>query len=198
MHFKLALWRVFADRKTLLLGILISLVPILNFALYGLANECARSPNNRRMPAWHGFGSLWVSGLKTVLITAVYLVPAVAVFVLSYVILDFELYFVWASIVLGAIAYYLLPMGWISFANRHWRDAFKLGRILGLCLSWKYLGAWLVVLIATIIVMFVLQLAAIPLAITIIGPFIVAGFISFWTVIFSFTYYGQAYDELGG
>lgn len=62
----------------LLIGTLVSLVPILNFAAYGYAADVTRDVANGRetpLPEWNNFGTTWVRGLKIVAIQFLYSLP---------------------------------------------------------------------------------------------------------------------------
>ncbi len=67
----------------LLIGTLVSLVPILNFAAVGYAADVTRDVAGGRetpLPEWNNFGNTWVRGLKMTVIQLLYTLP---IYVLS-------------------------------------------------------------------------------------------------------------------
>lgn len=62
----------------ILIGTLVSLVPILNFAAYGYAADVTRDVSNGRetpLPEWNNFGATWVRGLKMFAVQLLYSLP---------------------------------------------------------------------------------------------------------------------------
>jgi len=197
VEWKNAIFRVFSGWKTLLLGIIISIVPILNFATYGFALECARKPYDKKLPSWRRFGTLWVQGLLAIIIMVLYALPAAIAALFSFAVPEENAVFIFIIAgILGLLAYYFLPMAWLAYALGDFRAAFDFGHVMRKCLRLKYVGVWLVVLIVSFIIALVLNFLSFAIAITIIGPFIIAGVIGFWLSVFAFTIYGQLYEEL--
>jgi len=196
VEWKNAVFRVFSGWKTVLLGIIISIVPVLNFATYGFGLNCARKPYDKRAPAWSRFGSLWVEGLLAIIIILLYLLPAIILLLWGLLAEEFALWQMISIGILGVIAYYFLPMAWLEFANNGFGAAFKFSKIVKLCFHGKYFGAWLLLFILVTCIGLVLNLLALLLAITVVLPVILGGFAAFWLTVFSFTVYGQLYEEL--
>jgi hypothetical protein len=64
--------------KKILLGSLIGIIPIVNFALLGYAVQVARNVaanSERPLPEWDNFGQFFVSGFKYFIITIVFSIP---------------------------------------------------------------------------------------------------------------------------
>jgi MFS family permease len=193
VEFKRALWRAFLDFKTLLLGAVISIIPIVNFALYGFALECARKPG-RHLPGWRHFGSFWVRGLLAVIIMLLYLLPAGVLFYIA-LFVENDLPFFIGAVVLGIVGYYFLPMAWASFAHGGFSDAFG-GKSFKLTFTGKYFAVWLALLVVLFLIALLLNVISLLLSFTIVGPFIIAGFSAYLLSVFAFTIYGELYQEL--
>ncbi len=197
VKFKQALWRPFSDVRTLLLGVIISIIPVVNLATYGFGLACARKPYDEKLPGWKNFQSLWIEGLLATLIMILYLLPAIAVFSIGFFTDAYDIPILIATVILAIISYYLLPIAWVLFAHGRFKDAFTFGEMAGLCFHIKYFSVWLGVLVVSFIIAFVLNLLAALLSFTYVGPFIIIGFTAFWLVAFVFSIYGQLYQELG-
>jgi len=86
VDYQSAFEKPFTDIKKLLIGILFSIVPIINFFARGFILECSglgKTKPSKKMPEWKDFGSLFVKGLLYFIITIIYFIPAVAVFLLG-------------------------------------------------------------------------------------------------------------------
>ena len=76
---------VFEDEQWLtkfLIGAVVSLIPIVNFATYGYVLEVlknVRDGRERPLPEWDDFGGLFMNGLKFILGTLVYALPVIFV-----------------------------------------------------------------------------------------------------------------------
>ena len=77
VDYQSAFEKPFTDIKKLLIGILFSIVPIINFFARGFILECSglgKTKPSKKMPEWKDFGSLFVKGLLYFIITIIYLV----------------------------------------------------------------------------------------------------------------------------
>jgi hypothetical protein len=195
VEWKQSLFRAFREGRTLLLGIIIALIPIVNFAVYGFGLQCARKPYDKKLPGWSGFGALWVQGLQAIVIMLVYALPALILFGIALVTAFAPAASV-ATAVVGLLASYVLPIAWIAFATGGFRDAFGLGAIIKKSFTWKYLRAWLGVLAIAFVIGLVSGLVGLLLSVTIVGPILINVVSAVWLMVFSFTVYGQVYEEL--
>jgi len=77
-----AIRRPFSDFKKLLLGWIISLIPIVNFIAFGYQLECGRSANKGKLklPEWKGYGELFIHGFLSIIIWLIYSIPVIIVF----------------------------------------------------------------------------------------------------------------------
>lgn len=68
----------------LMIGVLLSFVPFLNFAVYGYSIQIARNVANdevRPLPEWDDLGKLFMDGLRMVGVYLVYMLPAIALLI---------------------------------------------------------------------------------------------------------------------
>ena len=76
---------VFEDKKwtdKLLVGMLVSIVPIVNFALFGWVIDIMRNVSQRQsepLPAWENFGDKFVKGLMLFVVGLIYMLPALVI-----------------------------------------------------------------------------------------------------------------------
>jgi hypothetical protein len=83
VNYEEALMKPFTDMKKLIIGIVLSLIPIVNFTVVtGYAIESSgvgKTKQSKNMPEWKGWWHLFVKGLTAIVIKIVYLIPAIAV-----------------------------------------------------------------------------------------------------------------------
>jgi len=75
-NFGEAIKRPFTDIKILLIGIVLSIIPIVNWLTYGYFLECAKTSKKKKLPEWKEWGSLFVHGLLYLIIGIIYFIPA--------------------------------------------------------------------------------------------------------------------------
>jgi len=81
-----ALKRPFTDLVKLVVGIVLSLVPIINFFAWGFMLECTgfgKSKQKDKMPEWKEWPNLLFKGVTAFIVSIIYLLPAIAVFSLG-------------------------------------------------------------------------------------------------------------------
>jgi hypothetical protein len=86
MEFDKAIQKPISDWKTLLIGILLSIVPIVSWFAKGFALECSGLGKNKpsaKMPSWQGWGDLFIKGFIAWVITMIYMIPAILVVVIG-------------------------------------------------------------------------------------------------------------------
>jgi hypothetical protein len=167
MDFETNFKKPFTDVKKLLIGILLSIVPVVNFLAVGYMLETARKTMKKdsSLPEWEGWGDLFVKGLLSVVIEAIYFIPAAIV----------GLIFMWPLMakampmmvagqipnmgqmmsnigsaifglglagLLALFAAYAAPSAIFHFLNGSFADAFKFGSVLKKAFSGTYLMAW--------------------------------------------------------
>lgn len=204
-----AIKRPFSDFKKLLLGLVFSIIPIVNFIGSGYQLECCRSAykNKSELPEWKNYGELFIKGVLNGVIWIIYSIPVIAVFL--YVIgkslfglADLystdttaflaELirtvgYSLVTIILLGILTTYIAYYASVRFAmNYKFKDAFQFSEILNGIIKKEYFLAWLVAGIYSLIIGLLLGII----------PFIGSGVAGFLSGVTFMTVLGQVYKEI--
>ncbi len=144
-----AIKRPFSDWKKLIIGILLSILPIINFFAGGYELNCGKSvlkkKKDYKLPKWTNWGSLFVQGFLLFVIGFIYMIPALIAFALtagtallsmfeSIVVGDLSVLSglmggIMVAVILTIIAAYLLPAAALGYASGRFGDAFKLGTV---------------------------------------------------------------------
>lgn len=210
MTFTEAVKRPFQDLKTLVIGIIVMLIPIVNFTIgLGYILECAKTSlkNNKKLPPWKNWGDLFVKGLVAFVITLIYAIPVIIVLALtvgtailtggisamftegslvamnSLATLGIGLVL---TVIVGVIMSLLSTVAIIRYAEKgNFGSAFEMSAIFKKAFTGTYFAAWLVSMIYALVV--VVLLAFIPLVGAGIGAFL-AG-------VAVYTYLAEAYKK---
>jgi len=85
MDFESAIKRPFQDLKTFVVGLVLSLIPIVQLAVFGFALECGRrsAKGDNSLPKWENWGKLFLDGLKLLVVVLVYQIPTLVIAVLT-------------------------------------------------------------------------------------------------------------------
>jgi len=75
-----AIKRPFADWSKLIIGILISIIPIVSFITMGYQIRCAKTASLKKLPKWDKFGQLFITGVLAVIILLIYTLPGIIIF----------------------------------------------------------------------------------------------------------------------
>ena len=205
-----AIKRPFSDFKKLLLGLVFSIIPIVNFIGSGYQLECCRSAykNKSELPEWKNYGELFIRGILNGVIWVIYSIPVMIVF--FYVIgksmfglaelystdttaFLAELirtvgYSLIAIILLGLVTTYIAYYASVRFAmNYKFKEAFQFKEILRGIFSKGYFLAWLVAGIYSLIIGLLLGII----------PFIGSGIAGFISGVTFLTVLGEVYKEQG-
>jgi len=205
-----ALKRPFSDLKKLILGLVISVIPIVNFIASGYHLKCASSvvKTGKRMynlPKWSNWGNLFLVGLVAFVISLVYFIPAILVAFfaggrailndvtnITYDSLGFSVIVV---VLLALFALYVLPMALTRYAiKENFKQAFDYKEIFRKSLTWKYLAAWIFSAIVVIILTLVMSWIRIPIAGTMIN--FGSSFANYIGLVIAFTLFGRVYGEI--
>jgi len=75
----------FTDIKKLLIGILLSIIPIINWFAVGFEMNCSNVGNvkTKKLPEWGDFGNLFIKGFFNFAITVIYILPAIILTMIS-------------------------------------------------------------------------------------------------------------------
>jgi len=86
VDYQSALEKPFTDIKKLLIGIILSILPIINWFAIGFYIKCSgvgKTKPSNKMPEWKNFGDLFTKGFISVAICLIYLLPALIFAILS-------------------------------------------------------------------------------------------------------------------
>jgi hypothetical protein len=205
MEITKAIKRPFQDVKTLLIGIALSVIPIVNLIALGYFFETAKATAKKdyRLLEWKGFGKLFVTGLLATIIGIIYALPIIliAIFGLGLPLLSFifsqgtelpALGSIGASIILiiilAVIVAYVLPAAYLSFASSgKFGSGFDFSLIRKKAFNRHYFAAWFVGIIYTLVVTGVLML------LFFFFPFLGAAIGSFISGVMMYTLLGEAW-----
>jgi len=179
---------VFEDKKwsnKLLIGMLVSIVPIVNFALFGWVIDIMRNVSHREpelLPGWDDFGEKFVKGAILFVVSLIYSLPALLItcpaFLLPFtrgdysregqqalagVIAGTSLLLVCAISIYALLLSFLMPAIFLNFARKGTFSAcFEFGeiwRIMSKNLG-DYIVAWLIIIVISIGASFVVGIVA--------------------------------------
>jgi hypothetical protein len=211
VNYENAFKRPFTDIKKLLIGIVLNLIPIVNFMALGYQLKCAKTAMQKKfeLPEWDDWVNLFVKGLIALVISIIYMIPAIIVmfFVAASVISaimvsatagegtiidslmlalsSFSITVVFL-LVLILLTLYFLPSAIMSYVrDDSFGSAFKFGEIFRNAFTVGYLTVWVIVAIYSFILTMILSI------IPVIGS-TVGGFISGVTAM---TLFGEIYSE---
>ncbi len=173
-----AIKRPFQDIKKLIIGIVLSIIPIVNFVTLGYALKAGKAPT-AKLPEWKDWGDLFVKGLAAIVISFIYMIPALLVFAFSvgmaitgelvtgnYEALLASIGGLGIGFILLLIGAYIIPAAQMTYVRRNkFGAAFELGKLSKQILTGKYLIAWLIAMVYAFVISAV-----------IIGIFVFAGF----------------------
>jgi hypothetical protein len=87
VNYEEAIRKPFTDLKKFVIGVVLSIIPIVNFTIVkGFAIESSGLGKTRpsaKMPEWKNWTELFVKGLVATVIQIIYFLPAIAVFVIT-------------------------------------------------------------------------------------------------------------------
>lgn len=179
---------VFEDQKwtnKLLLGMLVSIVPIVNFALFGWLIDIMRNVSQRQpqpLPEWDNFGDKFVKGAILFVVGLIYSLPALLItcplFFIPFMRGDFgrgeqqtlaglfvgtTLLFSCVITIYALLLSFLMPAIYLNFARKGTFGACfefsEIWRIMSRNLG-DYIAAWLVAIVVGVGVMFVIGIVA--------------------------------------
>ena len=201
-----AIERPFTDFKKFMLGLLFSVIPIVNFIAIGYELECAKTANKKQfqLPEWKNYGKLFKRGLVSFCISVIYLMTPLLLIIIGFgrallemfkenpnpeilirvVIQNWILLLV--SFLLLIFVSYVLYSAKVNYATKgKFRDGFA-GEVYKKAFTWKYFMMWFIGVFYYLF--WVLLLSFIPY----VGG-VIAGFIGGVTL---FTLLGQVYSEI--
>lgn len=206
VDFETAFKRPFTDIKKLVIGIVLQVIPIVNLLALGYQLNCARTAMSKdfKLPEWEDWGKLFVKGLLAMVITVIYLLPALIVLIASVGMAFFTalgargsniIAIAMGSIGIGALlgfllmllAAYVLPAAILSYVrDDNVGSAFKFKAVSKRAFKVDYLVVWIVTTIYEITLIAILSV--IPIMGSAAGAFIAS--------VTSMTAFGEVYPEL--
>ena len=134
MDFTTAMKRPFSDVRKLLIGIVLSLIPIVNWISQGYVVYCSGLSNKVKakkgeLPEWKNWGDLFITGFLVTVIYIIYMIPAMIFFFLGVgtaivgAIVSFLGITVPAGMVEQMVAGEQTPEAFAAFAQQNWMAA---------------------------------------------------------------------------
>lgn len=174
MDFETNFKKPFTDIKKLLIGILLSIVPIINFFSVGFMLETAKRAMKRdsSLPEWDNWGDLFIKGLVSIVIEALYIIPAVIIGMIFFMpkmmnlmpmvvagkMPDFTGMLTAPVIgglaiagILALLAAYIVPSAIFHYLNGTFGDAFSFSSVFKKAFTGKYAQAWLLFMLYSMV-----------------------------------------------
>ena len=194
----------------IVVGGILSIIPVINFIAAGYELKVMRNAINKKpaMPRWENFGGLFVDGLVVFIISLIYMIVPIIVFVATSAVWGLPLFsigrfmgcpfalvatflpLIAITLVFAIIIGFILPMAIALYASsKNVGKAFKFGEILNRIKSvfGEYIVAYVFILILGIIIG---AIAMIPY----IG-WIIALFVTFYIGVVSSNLFGELYAK---
>lgn len=208
----IAFKRSFQDIRKFLIGSVLFMVPFVNLVTSvfacGYIVRCAKTSmkNRFKLPEWRNWNALFIKGLLASLIVLIYLLPVVilAIFLGFSALLQFFSgesnpplsFLLLATLAVLAFTAYLTPVALLCYVDLEvFKAAFRFSLVLKKALKFSYLKAWLACVLFSAIVGVAGLLIMDLLRDTIVGPFIIVGFLCFYVGVGVATILGSAYAE---
>ncbi len=215
---------VFEDQKwtnKLLIGALVGIVPIINFALLGWVIDIMRNVTQRQpspLPDWDNFGDKFVKGTILVIATLIYALPALLFFcpliffpltrgdfgpdarqAFTAMLVGTTLTFTCLIALYGLLLSFLMPAIYLNFARKGTFSAcFEFGeiwRIMSRNLG-EYIAAWLIVLVIGVGAAFVIGIFAAILAIIPCFGWILAWVLTSMSGVWTAAVFGHLFGQI--
>ena len=204
-----ALKRPFTDIKKLIIGLILSVIPIVNFIASGYQLKCASSVMKKskkmyELPEWTNILNLFLLGLMSFVIAIVYFIPSLAVAFLvgGRLVLDDITNLTYGSIgfpaivivLLTLLSLYLLPMALTKYSSKEkFKDAFQFREIFARSFTWNYFAAW--IFSAIVFIVLVLVLSWVKFNVGSIEVNLGSSFANFIAMVIGFTIFGRVYGS---
>jgi len=86
VNYEEAIKKPFTDIAKLVIGIVLSIIPIISWIAKGFTIECSglgRNKASKKMPEWKNWGYLFIKGFASDIIFLIYAIPAILVFLIG-------------------------------------------------------------------------------------------------------------------
>jgi len=216
VDYTISIKRPFSDITKLVIGIVVSIIPIVNLIAIGYQLNCAKTAMKRKfdLPEWTDIGGLLVKGLLALVIGLIYAIIPLGVIVFAG---GTFAYAIWSAVMTGAtpaigslligagigllvglllllFVAYIAPIAVLKYITTDkFGEAFDIGGVLGKAFSVSYFVSWLVAVVYSLIVSIIAGILVgwIPL----LGPFLSMAISSFIGGVTAWTIFGQVYSE---
>ncbi|MDD5416616.1 MAG: DUF4013 domain-containing protein [Candidatus Aenigmarchaeota archaeon] len=207
MSFTDAVKRPFQDFKTLIIGIIVMIIPIVNLIGIGYFLECARTSlkKDKKLPEFKDWLNLFIKGLVAAVIGIIYAIPVLIILALTVgtavltggasaltgmqgaalmqTLATLGIGFV-ITLVVAAIVSLISSAAMIRYAEKgNFGSAFELSVLMKKAFTGKYFAAWFISMLYSLAVVIILSF--IPVVGTLIGAFVVG--------VTTYTYLAEAY-----
>ncbi len=203
-----AIKRPFQDAKKLVIGIILAMIPIVDFLVVGYALYAGKTPTGK-LPEWKSWGNLFVKGLGAFVISLIYLAPAILLFIFGMGrqalagIVTGDISSALAGtgaifsvlLILTLLAMYVIPAANIRYVRKdEFSAAFELSHISKQIFTGKYFVAWLVSMVYGITISAVLMVS-LSWLLPVGGSLIADGVATFIVSITLYSLVGQAISK---
>lgn len=182
MDFETAFKKPFTDVKKLLIGIVLSIVPILNWLTVGYMLDTANRTMKRdnELPEWADWGNLFVKGMTGIVIEIIYFLPTIIIAaVLLWPLVSTlgpammqgkvpdmsQMFMTMGSLIYGVviagilcmITMYIAPSAMLHYASTgSFGSAFDFGSVLKKAFAGNYFIAWIIFVIYSMLLAWLL------------------------------------------
>ncbi|MBU4242306.1 MAG: DUF4013 domain-containing protein [Nanoarchaeota archaeon] len=169
MDFQSAFKKPFTDVKKLIIGILLSIVPIVNFFATGFMMETAKMEMKKKkmLPEWAAWGDLFVKGLLAFVISILYALPMIIIGAyVAWPLLKSAIgtgvvpMAMWGGLsggiavvlLLGLLVAYIAPSALLHFVkDGKFGAAFQFGSVFKKAFKKEYFLAWIVAMLYSLV-----------------------------------------------
>ena len=172
-----ALKRPFSDLAKLLIYIVISIIPIVNFISSGYLLDVAQTSMRRKskLPEFNDYTRLFIEGIKMIIIGFIYMIPALIIMVLAGVSIGFKITSLATfgvgmilAIITALIMAYISTGAILRYAEkRNIKEAFNCRAIGKKIFNSKFFVGWIIALVIAVVIDVVLGI--IPLIGALLG-----------------------------
>ncbi len=197
--------RPFTDIKSLIIGTLLNILPIVNLLVIGFILKSVDTLMTKRknfaLPAWENWGDLFIKGLMAFIISLIYMIPALIFLIIAGVSVGFSALisgnpstmsfaalgtFGLIGAILALLAAYIIPSALLAYEQAAMFGAAFNGEVFRKAFTGNYALPWIIGIIVSI------ALAAIFNMVWFIGPAF-AGYVGYMIL---FSLIAQNYAEL--
>ncbi|MDD5254251.1 MAG: DUF4013 domain-containing protein [Candidatus Nanoarchaeia archaeon] len=203
--------RPFTDLKNFLIGVVLSIIPIINIFVMGYELECAKSmlkkgKKDYKLPEWKDWGNLFVRGLLSIIISIIWAIP---LFIALIVVIGNMLFPFMKSLMTGIIdptivlptlgigilvisiiallTAYIAPMAIVNYATDYkFGSGFEFNKIFKKAFTGKYLIVWILALLLAFVITLILSII----------PLIGSAISSFIAGVITYTLFGEVFSEI--